>query len=144
MNDEWNFLSCNLSWWQLISFIYLDLLNCEVHQAQKIVDFSYGIFFYSKWNCFFTEWKCNSLITLIVFWNASKRFINQLLFPIKAPNQMRSKDRGGRRSSPYRDSYYGGGDHDRRRNRRRSRSRSPRSVLHPVDLIADLYYEIHL
>ncbi|XP_022342176.1 uncharacterized protein LOC111135964 isoform X2 [Crassostrea virginica] len=44
----------------------------------------------------------------------------------KTPNQMRSKDRGGRRSSPYRDSYYGGGDHDRRRNRRRSRSRSPR------------------
>ncbi|XP_011415364.1 serine/arginine-rich splicing factor 10 isoform X1 [Magallana gigas] len=43
----------------------------------------------------------------------------------KTPNQMRSKDRGGRRSSPYRDSYYGG-DHDRRRNRRRSRSRSPR------------------
>uniref|UniRef100_K1R1B1 35 kDa SR repressor protein n=1 Tax=Magallana gigas TaxID=29159 RepID=K1R1B1_MAGGI len=42
----------------------------------------------------------------------------------KTPNQMRSKDRGGRRSSPYRDSYYGG-DHDRRRNRRRSRSRSP-------------------
>ncbi|XP_056005353.1 serine/arginine-rich splicing factor 10-like [Ostrea edulis] len=44
----------------------------------------------------------------------------------KTPNQMRSKDRGGRRSSPYRDSYYGG-DHDRRRGgRRRSRSRSPK------------------
>ncbi|XP_061194210.1 serine/arginine-rich splicing factor 10-like [Saccostrea echinata] len=43
----------------------------------------------------------------------------------KTPNQMRSKDRGGRRSSPYRDSHYGG-DYDRRRGRRRSRSRSPR------------------
>lgn len=41
---------------------------------------------------------------------------------------MRLKDRGGRRSFSYRDSYYGG-DYDRRRNRRRFRSRSLRWVF---------------
>lgn len=82
MNNRGNVLSSNLSWWQLISIIYSDLLNGEFNQAKNFVDFSYGIFFHSKWYCFFTEWKCNSLITLIVFWNASNRFIWQLLCPI--------------------------------------------------------------
>lgn len=40
------FLSCNLSWWQLISVIYSDLLNGEFNQAKIFVDFSYGIFFF--------------------------------------------------------------------------------------------------
>lgn len=39
------FLSSNLSWWQLISIIYSDLLNGEFNQAKNFVDFSYGIFF---------------------------------------------------------------------------------------------------